>query len=377
MNAPASPERRQLLLASLLIPCFAACGDTASRREIWISAQGSTAEDFGAGWLEPDGRTQQLQVGFRGHDIIQHPRRRERALLIARRPGRQMIELDLVEHRVVRRIDCTENHEQGGHACFSADGHALFSAESDYELGEGRIVVRDAEDYRVLDEYPSHGIGPHEIALMPDGQTLAVANGGLRTHPDTGRAVLNLESMRSRLTFMNSRSGELLSEHRVAESKASIRHIDVNDRGEVSVALQMQREAADHDELAPLAGVYDEEHGLRIFDAPESLLWRCNDYMGSTRLNPKTRIAGYTSPRGDIALFWNLDTRELAGYHRFHDVCGIAVSLDQSEFILSNSAGQIRRLDALTLEPRARQLDLDGFEWDNHLRAIELPARQS
>ena len=46
------------------------------------------------------------------------------------------------------------------------------------------IGVRDAQDgYRQIGELPSDGIGPHEATLMPDGKTLVVANGGIRTHP--------------------------------------------------------------------------------------------------------------------------------------------------------------------------------------------------
>jgi hypothetical protein len=135
----------------------------------------------------------------------------------------------------------------------------------------------------------------------------------------------------------------------------------------------MQREGSDHENLAPLAAVYDEQRGLRVLSGPDALLLQCNDYMGSTRINSKTRVAGFTSPRGNIALFWSLDSQELLSHHTFHDVCGIAVSLDQSVFVLSSSSGQLRCLDARTLEERPeRRLEFAQFEWDNHLRAIEL-----
>lgn len=364
--------RRRFLLAATT-PWLPHCGGTTRTREIWLSAEGSSAAEFGAAWVDASGRALSLPVGFRGHEVVQHPLRPERALVVARRPGRHMAEVDLVDQRVVRTIECAKAHEQGGHACFSADGKVVFSAESNYERGEGRIVVRDADDYRQLDEYASHGVGPHELVLLPDGKTLVVANGGLLTHPDSADEVLNLDTMRSRLSFVASTSGDLLDEYGVAESKASIRHLDVSAQGEITVAIQMQRDAVTHEELAPLAAVFDPEQGLQVLEAPETLLWQCADYMGSTRINAASGIAGYTSPRGNIALFWALETREFVGYHRFQDVCGIAVSLDESEFVLSNSSGQIRRLDAFTLAAVAEDLELPGFAWDNHLRAIELP----
>ena len=72
------------------------------------------------------------------------------------------------------------------------------------------IGIRDAEDgYRQIGEFASQGIGPHELVLMPDGGTLAVANGGIRTHPDNDRAMLNLDTMQPSLAYLDLASGRL------------------------------------------------------------------------------------------------------------------------------------------------------------------------
>lgn len=342
--------------------------------ELLVSAQGSAAQDCGLGWTTLSGQARQLPVGFRGHDVSPHPLRPGRVVLVARHPGEDLVEVDLREGRVTQRTKSTADHVLGGHACFSRDGQRLFIAESRLERGTGRIVVRDALDYRVLTTFASHGLGPHELLLMPDGRTLAVANGGLLTHPSTGAQVLNLDTMASRLSFIDSESGELVEEHAVDEPKASIRHLCLSDHGELSVALQMQREAAGHERLAPLTAIHDRQRGLQVLRGPEPLLWRCKDYMGSTRINNRSRIAGFTSPRGDIALFFHLDSRELVGHYRFHDVCGLAVNGAEDLFVLSNSAGQVRCLDAFTLQERPElRLQLSSFAWDNHMRVMPWP----
>ena len=51
------------------------------------------------------------------------------------------------------------------------------------------------------------------MALMPDGRTLAIANGGIETHPDFGRAKLNLSTMKPSLVFVDRISGDLLEQH--------------------------------------------------------------------------------------------------------------------------------------------------------------------
>ena len=41
------------------------------------------------------------------------------------------------------------------------------------------------------------------MLLMPDGETFVVANGGIETHPDYGRAELNLETMDPSVAFVD------------------------------------------------------------------------------------------------------------------------------------------------------------------------------
>ena len=50
--------------------------------------------------------------------------------------------------------------------------------------------------------FPTGGIGPHEMQLMPDGTTLVVANGGIETDP-TDRSKLNIDSMRPNLAYLS------------------------------------------------------------------------------------------------------------------------------------------------------------------------------
>ena len=90
--------------------------------------------------------------------------------------------------------------------------------------------------------------------------------------------------------------------------------------------------------------------------------------MGSVAICNDSRIAGFASPQGNLAAFWNIDDGQLVGYHRLRDVCGIAVSSQRGAFILSNSFGELRELDAATLEERReRRLKLPAYRWDNHL----------
>jgi hypothetical protein len=62
------------------------------------------------------------------------------------------------------------------------------SYENNFSKGIGLIGIYDAENkYRRIGDYSSYGLGLHDIAILPEGYTLVIANGGKLTLPDEGR----------------------------------------------------------------------------------------------------------------------------------------------------------------------------------------------
>lgn len=340
--------------------------------ELWLSAQGRNSEDYSVGWINPILESSEaLTTKFRGHGLCQNPAKPEHVIMFSRRPGIEGIRLNTLTNKQDGGFVCADDRHMHGHGCYSADGQLLYCAETKVSSGEGRITVRDASTLELVNEFSSFGIGPHEIALMPDGFTLVVANGGLLTHPSSGREILNLKTMRSTLSYIDTRTGKLISEHLVTEPKASIRHLHVASDGTVAIALQVQRKAMTGNELTPLAAVHKQGQEIKLFEGPEALMVKLNDYMGSTVIHNDTRIAAFTSPKGDLAMFWHLDDLTFQGYHSFHDVCGLTVSQDNKYFILSNSAGKIRQINAHTLKiDKQKSLNFPHKSWDNHMISI-------
>lgn len=375
-------SRRQVLsragglLAAAAVPPLFACAAKDNAHQRWVSAHGDESGRFGLGWVDASSGLKANPVGnaltgFRGHGAAQHPARPDSVLMFARRPGTRGIEIDLISGTVVGGFDCSEGHHLFGHGCFSPDGSLLFTTEVELEKGSGKIVVRDARNYQLMDEWPSYGIGPHELKLLPDGRTLVVANGGILTHPQRGREKLNLDSMVSTLTYIDLSNGHKLGEFRLPEPKASIRHLDVTDDGAVVFATQMQREVAGHNRMVALGGVHKPGGDIVMFDQPAQIVEQMSDYMGSVAVSDYSRIAGFASPRGNLVAFWHIDDGRFVGYHRLRDVCGIAIAGDQRSFVISNSFGQLRELDAVSLkENRSRRVRLPQFRWDNHLLVL-------
>lgn len=373
-----NPQRRHLLGALMAagVPLkLVAYGKTPDQRaELWLSAEGADSSAYAFGSIRrSESVSGAVLSGFRGHGCAVHPTEKQRAVMFARRPGLECIEIDLSHMAITQRIPAAKNRHFFGHGCFSADGHLLYTTENDLQTNRGKIVARNTVDYSVEAEFDSGGIGPHEIALMPDHNTLVVANGGMKTRPETGRDILNLESMESNLSYLDRHSGRVVEQCQVDEPKASIRHLDVAPDGTVAIAMQLQRQATGHTRSVPLGALHKRGQPIRLLHDPVSVVDQLKDYMGSVAINPSTGVVGFTSPRGNLAVFWQIDSGEFVGYHALRDVCGLAVSADQKYFVLSSSIGQVRLLDAATLqEDRKLRLLTPGRRWDNHLTTTVL-----
>lgn len=363
-----------LLATGLPLEAIAKMESKTVPNEFLVSAAGNEKTGYQFGYVVT--KTHQLEremSQFRGHGLSQHPLHPTQVIMYARRPGNMAIVTDVLQQKVVNRFPVAKNRFFYGHGCFSSDGKTLFTTEGNSQTGEGKIGIRDAMTYQQLGEFDTHGIGPHDVRMMPDGKTLVIANGGILTRPETGRKKLNLPEMRSNLTYLDVMTGQKIDEFRVPEAKASIRHLDVAPDGTVAIAMQVQREAMNSEGLVPLGAIQKPGKSIQLLSEPERLIAGMNDYMGSVAINAESRLAGFTSPRGNLVGFWDVDSYDFKGYHQLHDVCGIAVSQDKKRFMISNSLGEVRELDGQNLnENRANRAVYPGSPWDNHMLTIDV-----
>ena len=301
----------------------------------------------------------------RGHGIAVHPDGRTCAVA-ARRPGRFLLVLDAASGRVRHRVASPEDRHFCGHGAFAADGRLLFTTENDYTAGRGVIGIYDTgAGFRRVGELPSHGVGPHELRLLPDGRTLAVANGGILTHPDYGRAKLNLDTMAPSLAFVDARDGRLLEAWRLPGElhQLSIRHLDLRGDGTVALAMQHQGPAS---EAVPLIGLKPPGEGIRLLEPPRAIAARMRNYCGSVRFDAAGERFAVSAPRGGLVTLWSRSGHYL-GHLDLPDGCGIAPDPGGSGFALSSGAGKV----VFTGGGRpAHTLRFSASHWDNHMVAL-------
>ncbi|HIP78592.1 MAG TPA: DUF1513 domain-containing protein, partial [Kiloniellaceae bacterium] len=284
---------------------------------------------------------------------------------------RFMLAIDPLTGDVAGQIEAAPGRHFYGHAAFSPDGRWLFVAENAYAEGRGVIGVYDAvAGYRRSRELPSHGIGPHELAMLSDGRRLVVANGGIRTHPESGRRKLNLETMRPSLAYVDAANGALLQRFTLPGElhRLSIRHMAVTADDQVCLALQNE---GPRDRLVPLAGRQRGEAPIALMPGPEDVLRRMRHYTGGAALDDGGLVLAVSAPRGGLVSFWLPQEGRWLGSLAVPDGCGLAGAGGAGRFAVSSGAGRLLLHDAFSGRSETLRDDgRSGLAWDNHLLAV-------
>lgn len=304
--------------------------------------------------------TFRVPLPARGHAGAGHPTVAE-AVAFARRPGAFALVLDCAQGLVLHRLTPPEGRQFNGHGVFSADGTVLFTSEQRSDTSEGVIGVWDARaGYTRHDEFPSGGIGPHDLRLMPDGETLVVANGGIATDP-TDRRKLNLPTMRPNLTYL-SQSGSIRDriELEAELRQNSIRHLAVRHDGLVGFAMQWEGELG---AATPLLGLHRMGDAPVLAYAPLADELAMQGYAGSVAFSGKGSEIAITSPRGGRLHRFADDGAFLGALSRA-DVCGLAPM--GGGYLASDGLGGLISIDPSGPAPLARV----DCAWDNHIVAL-------
>ncbi|AXI48682.1 DUF1513 domain-containing protein [Sulfitobacter sp. SK012] len=303
----------------------------------------------------------QIPLPDRGHAAAAHPSKPE-VVAFARRPGTFAVVIDCTTQTETARLMAPLGRHFYGHGAFSEDGNWLFTTENDYEAGQGCIGVWDvAAGYVRSAEFPSGGIGPHDIKRLPGTDTLVIANGGIDTHPDSGRTKLNIATMRPNLTYVD--AGVVIETAELAPDlqKNSIRHLAVSAKGMVAFGMQWQGDT----DVIGLVGTHRMGQSVRILQAPQEQVRSMQGYVGSIAFKADDKTVAATSPRGGSVHMFNAETGGFSHSHHLVDVSGVAPNEDG--FVITSGLGVLQKIGNRTKPLRAQQ----DLLWDNHLIAVE------
>ena len=321
-----------------------------------------------------------------------NPHQSRDVVVLGRRPSESFWVLDTATGQVKFAINAASNRHFYGHACYSLDGSTVYVTENDTLSLDGKIGIYDAKSgYRKIAEFDSYGIGPHELIMHPEGETLVIANGGIKTE-QASREELNLDTMHPSLVYLNRHDGSLLEQIVPEHNQMSVRHLAMHDNGTVMIGIQFQGEKHIN---VPL--VLTHKRGDSNFTPlimPNNQWQRFHQYIASVAVDSERNLLCVTTPIGGCAAIYNLNTRTLIDDVSLPDCAGASVysrktdSVDaaqESGFIVSDGQGQLTRLNVNNLTIVASELNSDTIannetiskdskchmmSFDNHLQAL-------
>ncbi len=314
----------------------------------------------------------------RAHHIAVHEQRGF-FVVVARRPGTWLSLGDLETGALFREIHVPADRHLFGHGVFAADGKHFYTTESDFddiEGDSGRVVAWEVSGEGAsanlirVQEFPSYGVGPHELLLMPDNETLAIANGGIRTHPAHDRDNLNIDTMLPSLVYLNRKDGELLEQQFLPQEfhQASIRHMDVNASGRVIMGMQFEGEPFLE---VPLVATHQRGEALQLLLAPPEVQVQMKQYVGSMRYAEDGRHFVASCPVGNLLTFWDSESGVMVSSIRARDGCGVCAT--ETGFVFSTGTGRLAHIELATgLVTDHEEPQLQQLFWDNHLSVAEV-----
>ena len=362
---------RRTLVGGLLTACALPASESAARRYADnIIASGIQAPDGSYAAVIYDvhhGLLHRVTLPGRGHDLAFHAPTGT-IVAFARRPGNFAIAFNKDARIRPTLFTTPPGRHFYGHGVFSADGRVLFTTENAFEDGAGVIGVWDVGGrFKRIGEFASHGTGPHDINLLSDGRTLVVANGGIATHPASGRKPLNLATMAPSLTYIDASTWHLIEQHRLPKAlhKLSIRHLEVA-RGDIVVfGCQFKGPKT---KIVDLIGFHSRGSNVTLMPSGTNVSRALRHYVSSIAVDRTGEIAAFTSSRGQASVFVDVRQRQVIGIRRLPDVSGVAPSRDAGAFTLTSGNGEVLRANAVANS--ADRLTTLSWHWDNHAIAL-------
>ncbi len=365
---PMEIDRRHFLAGSAAFIASAASpvrAETRANEALYAATRKDTAGAYSAAIFDPAGRDRRaVSLPSRGHDVCVCPVTK-RCVAFARRPGNFAVAFAADSAAPPVRFTTPPDRHFYGHGVFSPDGRLLFATENDFDAGEGRIGIYDASDgFRRIGEFSAFGIGPHDLALLGDGTTLVIANGGIATHPDfgEGRLPLNLANMQPSLVYVDLRHGDLLEKHTLPPEfqKASLRHLDVGGNDRIVIGCQSE---AGYGEAMPLILRHRRGEHLSIVRPTAETSAALRGYVSSVAVDGAGEVAAVTSSKGGLAVFVDAVSGRVLGERHLADVSGVAPAADNGGFLLTSGEGGI--VPAASAD-RMAEATKTHWRWDNH-----------
>lgn len=360
---------------------FAVVGIDSQRQICWQTAMPERVHDI---LIQPD---QESSNASATHDNRIARNNSIDVAVMGRRPSEWFWVLAADSGKLRYSIKAEANRHFYGHACYSLEGDLLYVTENNTSDFSGVIGIYDvASGYKKIGEFATQGIGPHEIVMHPDGKTLVIANGGIKTER-ASREELNIDSMQPSLVYLDRHEGKLIQQVYPAHNQMSVRHLTMHSDGTVIIGIQFQGERHLNVPMVLTHRLGQSEFTALQMDQTNPNGWhRFHHYIASVSVDSNRNLVCATSPIGGCAAVFDLNSGELIESVDLADCAGVAVypsstghnsTTDKAEsptFLVSDGQGALTQIK-VNIQTRPFSVKVEKvqqpYAFDNHLNVIE------
>ena len=308
-------------------------------------------------------------IGFLGHGFT--PRiDKPHVVMVTEKHGRGCCEIDLKTRKILRRVETVPDREFYGHSAFSPDGKLWYCTEADIGDGSyhGVLAVRDADSMELRDEnFPTHGVAPHDCILIDDGDTLVITNGG---------GPIDAEDEPACVVYVDVKSGQARKLMKFRSDKINAGHIAISSKGElVCVSAPRDGIGSGSNDWRGAISFYHPDKDV-FFTADDPIRSKMKGETLSVAFDEKPRVVAATNPSGHLVTFWDFDSGKLVkAIKDFKAPRGVSLTLDGKYFAVTHDVlTRLTLIDADTLEPASSPLVDTSFISGSHNFVFDLPA---
>ena len=366
---------------------FAVVGIDSQRQICWQTAMPERVHDI---LIQPDQESSNASAAYNNRTNLHNRIARNNSIDVAvmgRRPSEWFWVLAADSGKLRYSIKAEANRHFYGHACYSLEGDLLYVTENNTSDFSGVIGIYDvASGYKKIGEFATQGIGPHEIVMHPDGKTLVIANGGIKTER-ASREELNIDSMQPSLVYLDRHEGKLIQQVYPAHNQMSVRHLAMHDDGTVIIGIQFQGERHLNVPMVLTHRLGQSEFTALQMDQTNPNGWhRFHHYIASVSVDSNRNLVCATSPIGGCAAVFDLNSGELIESVDLADCAGVAVypsstghnsTTDKAEsptFLVSDGQGALTQIK-VNIQTRPFSVKVEKvqqpYAFDNHLNVIK------
>lgn len=310
-----------------------------------------------------------LSVPDEVHLAVMYPDNKS-ILVNSRKPNASLLKYSLNGELIAELKPLSDQHFEG-HAIFSIDEKHLYVTASDFQQGSGKLLKLNSHDLSLVEMYDTGGIGPHELVWQAPN-IIAIANTGVLTRPDSGRDILNLDSIQSNVVLFNTLDKTIIHKWSVPLAGLSARHLDRMDNGDLVIGCQYKKE----DQRPPCVAFASKGKALRFADSQnETLHWDMKGYTASIKSIPNSDQALISNPRGQLLTQWqnltsNDKTEKAQLLNKFEIKYnkGIKLTKKGNQAWFSQGAGELLSWDVKSQTLNSTIVKVkSNIWWGNHL----------